>query len=200
MTSPQAVELNTYVENGISFEQYMATLSDLTERVKSGDEEGIVNPQYFPINFQRLKRGIKQTQLSPALLEAINRISSPISWLVITEFWCGDAAQSTALFHHISEASKGKIRLTLVFRDENPELIDAFLTNGAKAIPKVIQLDENQQVLNTWGPRPVPAQKLVKDLLAKGESYNDDLHKWYAQDKGQSLQKEITELLLSAAS
>ena len=197
-TTNPTIDLSTYLENGIDFEHYLQTFSESVEKIKAGEGEGIFNADYFPLNYQRLKRGLKQIVLTPELATLAARIEKPIKWLVITEFWCGDAAQSLALLQHVAQASEGKIELKLAFRDENPELMNAFLTNGSKSIPKVIQLNDRLEVIGTWGPRPEAAQQLVQGLLNRGESYNDDLHKWYAQDKGQHLQKEIAVFLKSA--
>ena len=190
-----AAQFENYLGRGIDFSEYMEALATTVEKLKNGNTEDIKYAEYLPINFQRLKRGLKTAVLSEKLVETIQKLSSKIHWLVVTEHWCGDAAQSVALLQRIAEASNGKINLKLVFRDENLELIDAFLTNGSRSIPKVIQLDETLTVTGTWGPRPQPAQEIVMNLLGKGENYNDDLHKWYALDKGVHMQEELQELL-----
>ena len=192
---PTPKEFKNYLAKALTFEAYYDQFATATERVKNDDTEGLVYPEYYVINMQRLKRGVKTTQLSDELVATINSLDQKITWLVITEFWCGDAAQSIGLLAKVAEASHGKIDLKFVFRDENPELMDAFLTNGGKSVPKVIQLNEKNEVISDWGPRPAPAQEIVVDLLAKKESYNDPLHAWYAKDKGVNIQKEIAELL-----
>ncbi len=192
---PGKAAFEDYLNKALDFETYMDQLTEATDKVKNGETEGITYPQYLPINLQRLKRGLKQIKLSEELSAKINAIEHEMTWLVLTEHWCGDAAQSLALLHKITEASNHKIKLKLVFRDEHPELMDAFLTNGSKSIPKLIQLDEQLEVTDEWGPRPAPAQELVMEKLGKGESYNDDLHRWYARDKAVTLQEEITALL-----
>ncbi len=195
IASLSPAQFEHYLGRGIGFDQYLEALTTTVEKLKSGTTEEIKYAEYLPINLQRLKRGLKTVVLSDELQATIQTLPSKIHWLVITEHWCGDAAQSVALLQKIAEASGGKIDMKLVFRDENLELMDTFLTNGSRSIPKVIQLDNTLQVTGTWGPRPKPAQEIVMDLLAKGENYNDDLHKWYALDKGIHLQAELRQLL-----
>ncbi len=192
------IELESYVQKGLNFDAYFEQFTIATERVKKDDLDGLVYPQYFPINFQRLKRGSKSI-LSDGLKQAIDDLNTRLTWLVITEYWCGDAAQSIGLLHRVAEESNGKIDLKLVFRDEHPELMDAFLTNGSKSIPKLIQLNEDLEVVGEWGPRPKPAQAMVLDLLAEGKKYNDPLHAWYAKDRGVHLQQEIGKLIRDIA-
>jgi len=90
--------------------------------------------------------------------------------------------------------------LKLIYRDVNEDLIDAHLTDGrSRSIPIIIQLDEDFNLLSTYGPRPEEAQKLVKSLLSKGEAYSIPLHTWYAKDKQQSLQDDLIEFINSSS-
>ncbi len=87
----------------------------------------------------------------------------------------------------IAESTKN-IDLKLVYRDENQALIDAFLTDGARSIPKLIALNEKNEVLYTWGPRPSEATKMVVDFKSINGNltpeFKIDLQKWYNNDKG----------------
>ena len=91
------------------------------------------------------------------------------------------------------------IDLRIVLRDDNDELMNQFLTNGARAIPKLIVLDKDNKVIGNWGPRPEPARKLIADYKAANgvvdEPAKIELQKWYLQDKGITTQKEITSLM-----
>ncbi|MFD1927756.1 thioredoxin family protein [Sporosarcina siberiensis] len=53
--------------------------------------------------------------------------------LVITEDWCGDAMLNNPILRKIGEAAKLDIRV--VYRDEDTDLIDKYLTNGGRSIP-----------------------------------------------------------------
>ena len=89
------------------------------------------------------------------------------------------------------------IEVRLLFRDENPELIDAHLTHSARAIPKCIVLNSNFEFEWEWGPRPSQAQLLVKELKSNpstAQNYADRLHKWYAQNRQQDIQQEFCSL------
>jgi hypothetical protein len=103
-------------------------------------------------------------------------------------------AQNLPVIWLVAEQSKGKIELRLLLRDENLDVMDMFLTNGGRAIPKLICLDENLNVLNTWGPRPQPVQALMQTAKAEGKSreeIQEIVHSWYAHDKTQTLQNEL---------
>ena len=91
--------------------------------------------------------------------------------------------------------------MKLVYRDQNDELMYAYLTNGTRSIPKLVQLDEHLNVTGIWGPRPSIAQKLAKELKSvpvNAASYGIELHLWYAKDKQQSLEKEVAQLVYRA--
>ena len=120
-------------------------------------------------------------------------------WLVISEGWCGDAAQLLPIFNKMAIES-GKIDLKIVLRDENEELMKLFLTNKGKAIPKLIVIDrETGSVLDSWGPRPKGATDLINDYKKKfgviDETAKTELQLWYLKDKGLSTQQEIIALM-----
>ncbi|MCB0464279.1 MAG: thioredoxin family protein, partial [Aequorivita sp.] len=125
-------------------------------------------------------------------------ISEKQTWLVISEPWCGDAAQTLPYLNKIAQLSEN-IDLKIVLRDEKPELMDAFLTNGSRSIPVVIMLDENFNVIQTWGPRSKAATKLVSDYKIHfgkiDNTFKEMLQIWYNNDKGVSIVTDISTLV-----
>lgn len=187
--------IKKYIEKSIDFETYLNRFQDDVIAYKANKKVDSLYPEYLAINFQRLKRGVKQAKLSDRLNSQIQHLKQPVHWLVLTEPWCGDAAQSLGFLNAVEKSSQGKIKLGLLYRDENLELIDQFLTNGGRSIPKLIQLDHQLNVTGTWGPRPKAAQDLVVAMKSAGEPYGDALHSWYAKDKNQSIDQELIQLL-----
>jgi hypothetical protein len=182
-----------FFEKGISYEQYLKNM-----------EEELHNPintnyaQYIPMNFQRSTRIAKTVVVNSTIKDYLQSLHHKINWLVISEHWCGDASQILPVLNAIALASKGMIDLRIVYRDDNPVLMDAHLTKGGKAIPKLIQLDTKFNINSVWGPRPNEAQKLVMELKsnpATAATYAEVLHKWYANDKTQSTQRDILKML-----
>ena len=87
-----------------------------------------------------------------------------------------------------------------MLRDENESLMNQFLTNGGKAIPKVVMVDnETGNVINSYGPRPSEATELVNDYKAKhGQltpEFKEDLQRWYNKNKGQNVIEDLVSLL-----
>lgn len=119
-------------------------------------------------------------------------------WLVITEAWCGDAAQNIPPIEKIANLND-RIETRYILRDENTELMDQFLTSGSRSIPKLIALDaDTLDVLGTWGARPEAAQKLYYELKEKGAekaAIMEHLQRWYNADRTLSLQNEFVNLL-----
>jgi hypothetical protein len=189
-------EYQLYLSKGIDYEVYKDNLAvDLV----SNEDEKI--KEYINLNQHRMNRVEKAYQISDELLQVLRELRQNAFWLVITEHWCGDAAQILPVFDKISKASQGKLELKLVYRDQNPELMDAHLTNHSRAIPKLVQLDNQFNVTGIWGPRPLVAQNLVKLLKSNPETaeiYAQELHLWYARDKQISIDSEIQKLLTKA--
>ena len=187
------------LEKAISYSEYRQLVSDLLVEGKSTgaiQSEDLLN--YSKLNDKRMQRLDKTIQLSEETVEELKKIEAPQTWLVLTEGWCGDAAQNIPVLHKIAEVNKN-IAFKLVLRDENPELMEEFLTNGGKAIPKMIVLDQKKEVLSTWGPRPSVATKMVKDYKEVNGSldaeFKKDLQVWYNKNKGENVQEDVVSML-----
>ena len=182
-----------YLQKGIGYDQYKHQMA----------EDLLYNPdskirEYINLNQHRMSRVEKTYHVSTALEQHVQRVTHKTYWLILIEHWCGDAAQTLPAFQKVAELTNGMIEMKLVYRDENPELMDAYLTGESRSIPKLIQLDAHHNVKGIWGPRPTEAQKLVKQLKSNPETaatYSTELHKWYAHDRQKSLEIEIAKLV-----
>ena len=79
-------------------------------------------------------------------------------------------------------------------------LINAFLTNGGQAIPKLIMLDNTSgDVIDTFGPRPSEATNNVNKFKAENggltPEFKEDLQQWYNKNKGRALENDIFDLM-----
>jgi uncharacterized protein (DUF2461 family) len=185
-----------YVREGINYNEYKLQMTkDLAKNADSKVKE------YIHLNQRRMARVEKTYKVSGELAAQVTSLKHNTYWLVLTEHWCGDASQILPALNTLAILSKGKIEMRLVYRDENAELMDAYLTDESRSIPKLIQLDEHFNVTGIWGPRPNTAQRLVKQLKsnpATAVTYANELHLWYAKDKQQSLETEIAKLIFRA--
>jgi hypothetical protein len=187
------IEYKEYVDNGINYTEYK---EQMAEDLASNSDLKI--KEYISLNQHRMHRVEKTFVISDTLKQEIQGLKNKTYWLVLTEHWCGDASQTLPVLHKIEEESEGKIEMKLVYRDQNLPLMDKYLTNNGRSIPKLIQLDSNFNVILDWGPRPVIAQNLVKEVKsnqATAETYANQLHLWYAKDKQKSIEIEMIELL-----
>lgn len=186
----------SYWDQAISYQQYV---TNVEKEAATNPIEG--NSKYVPINLKRMQRIQKTYTLSPVAVEILNQLNRPIRWLVITENWCGDSAQSTSVMEKMAEASNWNIEMRFIYRDANPVLMNAHLTGASMSIPKVIQLDGAFHVTGSWGPRPDKAQQLVLGLKsnpATAHSYSEELHRWYARDKQAGIEIELLKLIEGA--
>lgn len=183
---------------GMDYQTYRALVDQLLLEGKSTSEASY-DLHYTKMNVQRMNRVDKTVSLTDDLSSTIDHFEANYKFLVITEGWCGDAAQIIPVFNKIATASLGRIELKFVLRDQNLALIDAHLTNGGRAIPVLIVLNEAaDQVLATWAPRPQVLQRLLKEWKKETTEMPilaEKLHGWYAKDKTQSTQAELNEIL-----
>lgn len=188
------------LDNSFSYSEYRQYVSQLILEGKStghNQTEDLLN--YSKLNETRMNRLEKTLKVPQELTEKLNNLSKDYIWLTISEGWCGDAAQIVPVLHKMNETSS-KIDLRLVLRDDNDDLMQLFLTNGSKSIPKVVILEKDtKEVITSWGPRPEPARKLIADYKAKhgvvDEPVKIELQKWYLHDKGLTTMEEFVKLL-----
>ena len=184
-----------------SYTAYRNQIKTLLKEGKStGKEQSEALTHYSELNEARMNRLEKTVKISTEIIQKLNQLNGDYIWLVISEGWCGDAAQILPVIYKMAELSE-RIDLKIVFRDENEDLMNLFLTNGTKSIPKLIILDKNTlEVLSDFGPRPIGAKQLILDYKAKygivDETAKTNLQLWYLHDKGLSIQKEILDLML----
>ncbi len=183
-----------------SYEEFYEWVLELVIAGKtSGINQTEALSEFTALNARRMSRLNKTLILHPELINVLQNITQPQQWVVITEAWCGDSAQSLPVIARIAAVSE-KINLKIVMREENPELMDKYLTNGSRSIPKLVSYDLEGEELFTWGPRPAAAQEIFmawkKEPAGRDwEAFEKELHTWYARDKSLSLQKEFLEIL-----
>ena len=192
----------TYTDRGMYYDEYRRLIDAFLMVGKSTakrESESLV--EYSKLNVVRMNRLDKTTEIIPELQKKISEISAPQTWLVLTEGWCGDAAQIVPVFNKIAELNSN-IQLKLLLRDEHLELMNKYLTNGkSQSIPKLVVLDEHNNELFNWGPRPQALQELFYHMKANAmnnDSIKEEIHKWYAKDKTISIQKDLLALLQDA--
>lgn len=200
MTEEKRTISKADLATAMNYEHYYSLIKDLlTKNKTTGNHHSNKLLQHARLNFQRMRRIYRTTKLTSGLVEKLENISSPQIWVVLTEGWCGDAAQSLPAIARMAECSE-KIDLRIFLRDEHLDIMDAFLTHGSRSIPKLIAIDaKSHELLFHWGPRPKIFQQMVMDFKqnpqASYEAFSERLHKAYTTDKTTSLQKEIAGLL-----
>ncbi len=188
------------IKKSIPYKAYRDLVNDLVQRsATTGHEQSDALINYTKLNNRRMKRWDKTLKVSVASKKRLAEFDMKVTWLVITESWCGDAAHILPVLNKIAEVNSN-INYRVVLRDENPQLMNAFLTFGNKAIPKLIIIDDaTGEVLNTYGPRPSEATEYVNRFKALNgtltESFKEDLQHWYNNNKGKNVIDDITELL-----
>jgi len=187
------------LDKSISFQQFYQLTEDLVKnKDTTGSDKSIDMVNYTKLNFARMKRILKTTPISEDVTDTVDCLSDKLIWIVLVESWCGDAVQNLPVFAKIAEKNSN-IDLRILLRDDNPQVMDQYLTNGGKSIPKLICLDENLKELGTWGPRPLFLQDWLYENKANPKMEMSKLKEqfqiWYTKDKGQTLQKEMVSLM-----
>lgn len=190
------------IATGIDYPGYRKLVDDL---MAEGKTTGVNHSEaylgYTQLGITRMKRLDKTTKLTPELMAALDKVQTKMTWLVMVEAWCADVGQNLPVMGKMVEYNPN-IELRIIMRDENPDIINAYLTNGGKSVPKMVALHSGSlEELGTWGPRPVPAQAMVMEHKANPqEPYMEFVKKvqlWYAKDRSKTMMQEFTDLVNS---
>ena len=176
-------QVATHVENGTS----------------SGPDKSEALSNYTLLNNSRMKRLDKTIKIEEAVLEKFQQYHKNVTWLVITESWCGDAAHTLPVMNKLVGQAKN-LDLRILYRDENEELMNRFLTNGTMSIPKLIVFDnETKEVINDWGPAPLIIMNKTKHFKATHATLTTEFKKeiqiWYNQNKGKCIAGDLLKLI-----
>ena len=192
--------INQSLEHSMSYDQYVELVSELTaNNSTTGPDKSEAMANYTMLNDRRIKRWNKTVKFSDEAKSVVEGFNKDQTWLVLTESWCGDAAHIMPVINKVAELNDN-IDYRVVLRDENEALMNEFLTNGGKAIPKLIMIDnQTQEVIGTFGPRPSSATELVNAYKAEHgkltPEFKEDLQRWYNKDKGQTTIADLVNLL-----
>lgn len=193
----------------LPYKEYVAFVNDLMSHgavSTKGTYSGIEMLQYTQYNMQVMARLDETTLLTQDTLTQLSQISKPITWLVLTEGWCGDAGQIVPVLEKMAQQNPN-ITHSILLRDENLDIMDAFLTDGGRSIPKLVVLDAEGTVLASWGPRPQVLHKIVLQQKAKLQAMpkedrkayfnivKKEVQAWYNEDETESIQREVLEIL-----
>jgi hypothetical protein len=192
------IDFAEIIEKGISYSQYKDSAQNiLSTGVLSEKLSG-----FTKLNLHRMERIEKTIEVEESVKNVLSDVPYSFLWLVLAESWCGDCAQNLPVISKIADISGGRIQLKIFIREEHPELMNAYLTNGAMSIPKLICLRaDSLKVMGVWGPRPKPAQNIFANYKQNPEGrtwddYENELHLWYARDKSKTLQAEFSAAII----
>ncbi len=180
MTAATELDYRSYWEGGLPFEDYL-------EGVEENEE---------------LWEGNWRKHDPPGwALERAGALEEPRRLLVLSEDWCGDASNTVPVLARLAEAAP-TLELRVVERDDNPELMDAYTTDGSRSIPVAVVLDEDFEPRGRWGPRPEELQAWVLGEKRKGERPDAEIYRearrWYARDGGETTLRELLAVLEEA--
>lgn len=187
--------MKNYWDNAISFEEYVQIAKQRLDNPANQQEKEY--KQYYELGLQRIDRTWKKYTPDGDQLNTLESKNFKGKILIISEAWCGDASATVPALVKFFD---GKNEVKIFLRDSDKSLINQFLTNGTESIPKVLILNEDFSVKNSWGPRPKFGHELLLKFKAAPEAYPretfyNDLQLYYAKNRGKDAVAEILELL-----
>jgi hypothetical protein len=144
-------DLNPWFDKGMTRYDYINTMKTHKENLLT-----IYNAFVLPDPMKEALQGMQKNRLRA---------------IVITEDWCGDAMLNLPVFMRM--ADEALIDVRFILRDQNPELMERYLTNKAKSIPIIVFIDEKGKEITKWGPRAPKLQQLVEERKKKVPAKDD---------------------------
>ncbi len=183
--------------NGLSYINYYQKIQNFaSEKTTSGHDVTAERIEITKLNLHRMKR-LNEAKFENELI----LLTTPIAAAIITEAWCGDSAQNIPWLEHFFNSCSPKITSQYFFRDDNPELMNQFLTNGSRSIPKCILFNkQNGEVLGTWGPRPEEIKNWLAELRSENpempkHDWEIELHKYYTKNNGAAIMSDLSKII-----
>ena len=186
------------IQKAISYQEYNKLVQQLVvDKKTTGDEQTEERIAFTKLNASRMRRLDKTLTLTDEAIQSFNSIQMKQTWLVLLESWCADGAQTAPVLNKIAEEAPF-IDLKILLRDDSVELMNRFLTNGTQSIPRLLIVDQDNTILNTWGSRSKAATQLVtaykKEHGKIDDTFKKDLQLWYNKDQGRAIIKDILEI------
>jgi hypothetical protein len=188
------------LQDSISYEAYINLTKEI---VKSTNPPEMYRDdkmmRYTTDNLERMLQLNDTIEIQSKLYNELQQSTAKWIWVCITEPWCGDASQIVPILHLISTSSD-RVEFKILLRDNHNNVMDNYLTNGGRSIPKLICLKADDLIeVGTWGPRPAILQEIVVDKLNDPSlSFGDKVrmvHSWYGENKGEAIQHEFIDLV-----
>ena len=185
--------------SGVSYANYKTKIDTILTTTDSNtlSADALEKFNFTKLNQTRIKRIDRTYVPGQEITEAIQKISTKQTWLFLTAVWCGDSAQNIPQLVKMAELNP-LIKVRLIERDENLEIMDQFLTDGKRSIPKLIALNEAGEIIFTWGSRPAAAQLVVRTAINSGvekKIWEEQLHLWYSRNRGKDLEEEMIKIV-----
>ncbi len=189
---------NGRIQAGLTSQQYHETLVQQASASEDGlNEEAAEKLQFTQLNLHRTERIARTFKVPADIQKLIAQIKGPQTWMLLTEPWCGDSAQCLPYISAMAEPNKA-ITLRLILRDDNLDIMDDFLTNGSRSIPRLVIFDDEGNELLQWGPRPKEAQAVFMEAKEAGmqkPEILEKLHLFYGRNRGAALLAEFRDIL-----
>lgn len=158
-------------EQAESFERFLARVTKLQSLWEASTRAAVI-PDWARVKFGDLKHGLRL--------------------LVLNADWCLDSASTVPTLARLAEVVPG-VAMRVLDRDQYPEVMADYLTDGTRSIPLAILLDGNLRELGRWGPRPRQLQNFVRAHLTdmSSEALHREVRRWYVADRGNAMLREI---------
>ncbi len=198
MHTDQAIDYKARIAEGLTYEAYLASWeAHMAMPLKGLDKNARKYLFYARYNAERSGKVESAYQMDEKLAKMIDSIDAPQDWLILTEDWCVDSAYALPIISKAG-ARNPHINLRILLRDDNLDIMDQYLTDGGRSIPKLIAFGADGTELFQWGPRPDALKQLRETWKAagiEGPKLSEQGVVWYEAGGWQKVETELIDAI-----
>lgn len=113
----------------------------------------------------RMRQVYDALQLTGEDIAFIEAIPRDVHILAISEDWCGDCVRQVPIMARVCGGNE-HLKLRIIGRDDNPDVMERYLFNGAAVVPVFVFFNENFIEVGSWSARPAAC----RELIARGKA------------------------------
>ena len=152
---------------------------------------------YSRYNLDRLQRLTETYEMADLLKKTVDSIQEKQTWMFLTEDWCADSAYALPIISRISVVNP-RVNIRILFRDENLYIMDRYLSDGKRSIPKLVVFGEDGAERFQWGSRP---RRLTEDRARwteegiAGPAMSQRTVEWYEAGGWAEVEVELAQVI-----
>jgi len=116
-------------------------------------------------NQQKMRASLESFVVEAPYEAFLRAVEKPVFVLALAKDWCPDVVRHVPVLATLEDACPS-LSVRYFTRNDHPEILSRFLTNGGEAVPKFKFFNMDFVECGTWGPMP----SSCREIIARGRA------------------------------